>query len=144
MEKIAYVLNFVYNWPRCSYYLNITWTTTYESRVKQFCKELIWLPVKLKVWGWETEYFLEMLQCLRRREPQSSFTIHKHCFGKRKARILSRQSERDCSVQMLDLTVFRKQVQNLFLRGFICLKIRKVKETTFKVPISEFPQNVLL
>lgn len=79
-----------------------------------------------------------------RREPQSSFTIQKHCFGKRKARILNRGCESDYSVQMLDLTVFRKQVQNLFLRGFILLKIRKIKETTFRVPISEFPQNVVL
>lgn len=78
-----------------------------------------------------------------RGEPQSSFTIHKHYFWKRKARILNRESESDCSVQMLDFTIFRKQVQNLFLRGFVFLKIRKIKEKTFRVPISEFPQNIL-
>lgn len=77
-------------------------------------------------------------------EPHSSFTIHKHCFGKRKARILNRDAESDGSVQMLDFTVFRKQVQNLFLRDFILLKITKIKEITFGVSINEFPQNVLL
>lgn len=74
----------------------------------------------------------------------SSFIAHKHLFGKGKAKISKRDTESDCFVQVARLRVFGEHTENLFLRGFNLLKINKIKESTYSLPISEFPENVLL